>query len=52
MKRSTKDHYYIIISKSCTSHSAPGQVAGIPSRKEQRMKAKPTVTIEIVSDIV
>ena len=52
MNRSTKDHYDVIMSKSCNAQSAPGHIAVTPSRKEQRMKAQPTLTIEIVSDIV
>jgi hypothetical protein len=36
----------------CNAQSAPGQLAGTPSRKDQRMQAEPTLTIEIVSDIV
>jgi len=50
--RSTKDHFDGIISTSCNSQSAPGQIAVTISRKDQRMKVKPTLTIEIVSDIV
>jgi hypothetical protein len=40
------------MANSCVSQSAPGQLAGTLSRKDQRMQAKPTLTIEIVSDIV
>ena len=40
------------MSKSCNAQSAPGQIAVTPSRKDQRMKAQPNLTIEIVSDIV
>jgi hypothetical protein len=32
--------------------SAPGHLAGTSSRKDQRMQTEPTLTIEIVSDIV
>jgi hypothetical protein len=34
------------------SQPTPGPIAGATNRKEQRMKAEPTPTIEIVSDIV
>jgi len=40
------------MSKSCNAQSAPGPITGATSRKEQRMKAEPTPTIDIVSDIV
>jgi hypothetical protein len=52
MNRSTKDYYDVIMSKSCSSQSSPGQIAVTPSRKDQHMKAEPKLTIEIVSDIV
>ena len=50
--RSTQGPYDGIVDTSCNTQSAPGQLAGTPSRKDQRMQAKPTLTIEIVSDIV
>lgn len=40
------------MSKSCNSQSSPGQIAVTTTRKDQRMKVKPKLTIEIVSDIV
>jgi hypothetical protein len=49
---STKDHYDGIMPQSCNSQPAPGPITGATNRKEQRMKAEPTPTIEIVSDIV
>ncbi len=52
MEKSTKGHYDGIMSTSCNAQSAPGQLAGTPSRKDQRMQAKTKLTIEIVSDIV
>ena len=52
MNRSTKDYYDVIMSKTCNAQSVPGSIAGTLSRKDQRMKAKPRLTIEIVSDIV
>jgi len=38
--------------QSCNSQPAPWPIAGATNRKEQRMKAEPTPTIDIVSDIV
>ena len=52
MNRSTKGPYDGIVDTSCHAQSAPGQLAGTPTRKDQRMHAEPTLTIEIVSDIV
>ena len=52
MNDSPKDPYDGIMSTSGTSQSAPGQIAITISGKDQRMKAKPGLTIEIVSDIV
>jgi len=52
MNRSTKDHYDVIMSKSCNAQSTPGHIAVTTNRKDQRMKAKPQLTIDIVSDIV
>jgi hypothetical protein len=40
------------VDPSGTAPSAPGLLAGTPSRKDQRMQAEPTLTIDIVSDIV
>jgi hypothetical protein len=50
--RSTKGPYGGIVETSCNTQSAPGQLAGTSSRKDQRMQTEPTLTIEIVSDIV
>ena len=53
MNGSAKDYYVIrIMSNSCDSQSTPRHIAVTTSRKDRRMKAKPKLTIEIVSDIV
>jgi hypothetical protein len=52
MNRSTQGPYGGIVDTSYNTQSAPGQRAGTPSRKDQRMQTEPTLTIEIVSDIV
>jgi hypothetical protein len=48
----TTDQYDGLIPQSGNSQPAPGPSTGATNRKEQRMKAKPTPTIDIVSDIV
>jgi hypothetical protein len=52
MKKSTKDSYHTILSKSRVAEGAPELLAGTPRRKDERMQVTPTLTIEIVSDIV
>jgi hypothetical protein len=50
--KSTQGPYDGIVDTSCNTQSAPGHLAGTSSRKDQHMQIEPTLTIEIVSDIV
>jgi len=52
MKKSIQGPYDGIVDTSGNAQSAPGRLAGTPRRKDQRMRAEPTLTIDIVSDIV
>jgi hypothetical protein len=49
---STQGPYDGIVDTSCNVQCAPGLLAGTAGRKDARMQGTPTLTIDIVSDIV